>query len=151
VFIILKLVHHCLKVSLASFVLNAQFIIVSRSALPHLFSMRCGRHTRMLRWLQTSIFGSPVRSFSHIDFGSDFNPDFRTRRKLLQEHMGGGLDLVTQPFGPEFPTLHDVMQKAFADYASLPCVGTREYIKMHKGTRCAGDYVAGGVFRFMCA
>jgi hypothetical protein len=105
----------------------------------------------MLRWLQTSIFGSPVRSFSHIDFGSDFNPDFRTRRKLLQEHMGGGLDLVTQPFGPEFPTLHDVMQKAFADYTSLPCMGTREYIKMHKGTSCAGDYVAGKVFRFMCA
>jgi hypothetical protein len=92
---------------------------------------------RLVRWLEKSVFGTAVQSYSHIDFESEFDPGFRTRKPRLHEHLGGELDIITQPFGADYPTMHAVIQKAFVDYGNLPCMGTREYIKMHKGTHVA--------------
>ena len=37
------------------------------------------------------------------------------------------------PFSENENTVHAMLQKSFSDYADLPCLGTRKFIKMHKG------------------
>ena len=60
---------------------------------------------------------------SHASTGSD-GETFRT---LLP-----AAEMINFPFGEKYDTVHKVAQKAFEAYASLPCMGTRKFIKMHK-------------------
>ena len=60
---------------------------------------------------------------SHASIGSD-GETFRT---LLP-----AAEMINFPFGEKYDTVHKVAQKAFEAYASLPCMGTRKFIKMHK-------------------
>ena len=63
-----------------------------------------------------------ARSHASLDEGS--GATFRT--------LKADGSLLNHPFGSELDTVHKVAQRAFKDYAALPCMGTREFIKMHK-------------------
>ena len=63
-----------------------------------------------------------ARSHASLDGGS--GATFRT--------LKADGSLLNHPFGSELDTVHKVVQRAFKDYAALPCMGTRKFIKMHK-------------------
>jgi hypothetical protein len=83
---------------------------------------------KLLHFIRVSVFGGyGLQSTSHVDFDEGFN--FRTLRP--KDHTGH-LNLKNFPFSKDENTIHRVIQKSFSKYSSLPCMGTRGFIKMHK-------------------